>query len=362
MTKHLFPNLPPFAADEEPSVEGLKRSHSAASLPEIDVPDFSADRPNNAPSDHDASTLPGHESGMLDEELMTFSSVEPIYFPFQYQNSDSTRYFGALRWRQLVSYWQHDAVVKHLIGDQAIGTLAATTNKVDLEDSLVSSHDLIANESINVLVLNRVQLPNHTEARGSECRFFFLSQLFSPVAANLTPVTQTLPPQSEPSSGSLIKLAESNVDILSTMLDTVIDFACNDLIAGVAGTISYTVSLKDILAIDMKAKRKYDGDVLQVKDVLRGSIIFPNEGSLLCGLIRLAQICDDKTDWEVKGQRLKLELVRVKNLFSSESPIGGLDRSPLPTGYRHVLANVRVDGGVLVGRFLAPSNRLYARL
>lgn len=38
-----------------------------------------------------------------------------------------------------------------------------------------------------------------------------------------------------------------------------------------------------------------------------------------------------------------------QNLFFSESPLGILSATPLPTGYRHLLLNIRLENGLLAG-------------
>ena len=109
------------------------------------------------------------------------------------------------------------------------------------------------------------------------------------------------------------------------------------------GYLPFTVSLKDPEAAEWKAKSKYSGDHRQVKDYLRGRIIFPDEGSLVCALVKLFQLGDNFTFTSNGEQKqVKFGIVRMKNLFKTESS-GNLEKTmeyQLPTGYRHILLNV----------------------
>jgi hypothetical protein len=124
--------------------------------------------------------------------------------------------------------------------------------------------------------------------------------------------------------------------------------------SGTTGT-SYTVGIKKYTSIRRKAARKYNDDILQVKDVLRGQITFPDEATLVCGLYSLNDLCAQpqpsgpkeayRRDWP------KIEIVRLKNLFRV-SPLGNYFPSSLPTGYRHILVNIRLGDTIIAGKFL----------
>jgi hypothetical protein len=47
---------------------------------------------------------------------------------------------------------------------------------------------------------------------------------------------------------------------------------------------------------------------------------------------------------EAAGPITNVSIARMKNLFYTSSPLGVLPSSPLPTGYRHILFNVQLDG------------------
>ena len=71
-----------------------------------------------------------------------------------------------------------------------------------------------------------------------------------------------------------------------TLLKDIATFATNNSDpANPASAVRYSVDVKTAGAIKEKAKRKYNGDILQVKDILRGQITFPNESSLVCATV-----------------------------------------------------------------------------
>ena len=87
--------------------------------------------------------------------------------------------------------------------------------------------------------------------------------------------------------------------------------------------------------------------------------MFPDEGSLVCGLYFLQKLTDSngnskgiKPSWS----KPTLEIVRLKNLFrTTRSGIASYDA--LSTGYRHILINVKLDGGLIAGKYaLVPSS------
>ena len=128
-------------------------------------------------------------------------------------------------------------------------------------------------------------------------------------------------------------------------------FASQNNVSKEGDRINFSVDVKDRVAIEKKARQKYENDVCQVKDILRAQIIFPDEGALICGLLQLFRTSmgsnnDDDVD------RPLVEVVRIKNSFHSESPIAGVSSLPqLPTGYQHVLVTVRLNGEFLAGTF-----------
>ena len=112
---------------------------------------------------------------------------------------------------------------------------------------------------------------------------------------------------------------------------------------------NFSVDIKTKEAIIDKANRKYNNDVLQVKDILRGQITLPDEGALVCALVFLSRSCRNSLDSSGRDGKWKgVKIVRIKNLFKM-SMLGTIVPSDLPTGYRHLLMNIRLPNGLLAG-------------
>jgi hypothetical protein len=143
----------------------------------------------------------------------------------------------------------------------------------------------------------------------------------------------------------LLKHIKGHVDSFSRVVRRIVEFSSqNDSMR----EISFDVGLKNYSSIREKAERKYGDDILQVKDVLRGQITFPDESSLVCGLYYLHKIC--KGESESSKASSELEIIRLKNLFRTSQGIEAC-HAPLPTGYRHVLINIRIGGTIIAGTY-----------
>ena len=115
--------------------------------------------------------------------------------------------------------------------------------------------------------------------------------------------------------------------------------------------IRYSVGIKAEASIVDKSARKYGGDVARVKDVLRSQIVLPDEASIISTLLSLQHICSP----QCKENNMKI--IRIKNLFRL-SPLGTIVPTDLPSGYRHVLINVRLEDG-LVAEIQLNLERMY---
>lgn len=104
-----------------------------------------------------------------------------------------------------------------------------------------------------------------------------------------------------------------------------------------------TVDIKSSDSIERKARLKYGGNTLFVTDILRAQILLPNEEAMTCALLRIQRSC--------KESEGTLTIVRFKNLFRM-SYLGVLVPSDLPTGYRHILINIRMKNGILAGEIM----------
>ena len=111
----------------------------------------------------------------------------------------------------------------------------------------------------------------------------------------------------------------------------------------------FSVGIKSESAVVEKAERKYLGDVTLVKDVLRAQIVLPSETQLVLALLSLQHICDftkPKRGNQQENDSLAVNIARIKNLFRL-SPLGTLVPSNLPTGYRHIIVNLRMKSGLI---------------
>jgi hypothetical protein len=140
----------------------------------------------------------------------------------------------------------------------------------------------------------------------------------------------------------LEKLALDSQDQFMKSVSDIVKFASKQ--SDTASIIKSNIGMKTRTSIVEKARRKYGGDILQVKDILRGRIVFPDESSMISALVHLHKTSD------AQGSHVSTyKLVRLKNLFRTSS-FGNLVPSDLPTGYRHVLVNLRMPNGCLTGK------------
>ena len=163
---------------------------------------------------------------------------------------------------------------------------------------------------------------------------------------NTAKLAHVLPEDSKQADAdSMVDLAESELKNFAVLLQSLVDRVKASDMAG--SSVAYSLGVKTKEAIKKKADRKYAGDILQVKDILRGELVFVDESSLVLALLQLRRLCSNFQE-DVTGET-KFEIVRVKNLFH-KSALGVLCPSVLPTGYRHILVNVRLNGLLLAGK------------
>ena len=151
-------------------------------------------------------------------------------------------------------------------------------------------------------------------------------------------------------AGDIIKAAESELEVFRTVVNSIAAFATRN--SSSHENIGVSVGIKSQTAVEHKAAMKYGGDVLQVKDVLRARMIFPDDRSLICGLIGLSRLGNSTEQTETEANPSAppaVKIGRIKNLFGSSV-------SPLPTNYRHVLVNLRLRSGLLAGKFWSVAN------
>ena len=135
----------------------------------------------------------------------------------------------------------------------------------------------------------------------------------------------------------------AHADFKKTVQDVAI-FTANHFQSNEMTSTNPITNIKSKKAIVLKARRKYGGDILQVKDVLMAQLIFPDEASLVCALMHISKTSN------AQGETITAyRLVRLKNLFRMTS-FDALVHTNLPTGYRHVLVNLELPNGLIVGK------------
>lgn len=135
----------------------------------------------------------------------------------------------------------------------------------------------------------------------------------------------------------------AHADFKKTVQDVAI-FTANHFQSTEMTSTKPITNIKSKKAMVLKARRKYGGDILQVKDVLMAQLIFPDEASLVCALIHISKTSN------AQGESISAyRLVRLKNLFRMTS-FDALVHTNLPTGYRHVLVNLKLPNGLIVGK------------
>jgi hypothetical protein len=317
--------------------------------------------------ENEKEAIRDQDAALLQEEWLSLSAISPIDLPFRYSNSFAPlKFIGSLLWRQLISCWKHAEITRTMLTCAMFSGMdddMQCSETRGIKRSLTSSQR--SRRSSETLELNGVHF--RPKSRRPDTRVFKGFDVDRRDYSLSTFLTQISCEQPLPSSGILrheIASSGSNKVVIDDLLDTAqsslpeLSLFVKDVIAFSsivnsckqdAEVVRFSVGIKDTESIIRKAKRKYQGDVLQVKDILRAQILFPTEGGLVCGLIRLIEATKSSNLDNVSSFN-GLSLVRVKNLFAAGSFLGTLRPSPLPTGYRHVLLNFRLKCGLLVGR------------
>jgi hypothetical protein len=313
-----------------------------------------------------------HEEVMLERALMVFSSVAPIVVPWASSNEDvskSLEYLAFVRWQQLVANVKHREIVKYLSKGFISPRADCHLNESDDWLSACSSagnikHHLDRLELCGVILngdLTAAETSN-PEAYGPKRGYTsnplpsFLSEIGT-LTSSMGPDDGVLKHEIAATSSppktidDLIGIAKSDLDAFSLLIQRLAAFAAKNETVSSDDTFEathFSVGLKAYQAIEKKAKRKYGGDFLQVKDLLRGQIVFPDEGTLVCALVCLSRLSSSQNEVPDVADEIKVDLARVKNSFITESPDTG---RVLPTGYGHILLNVRLKSGLLAGTF-----------
>ena len=332
-------------------------------------------------------------SELFHDTLASFSSLENIdflkNFPFR-KSTKVSKTLASLMWRQLVANWKHSESCKAMLTKPSSIQPAELTKHEEIygvDDDLSSSVSTIQLR----FDTRKLALPNYFLSPDSYSllRCFdngngydvinngiviltrFLCDIGPGLSssagdgntANVESILRhdlSITLESDENLGTLnITEIQTEAKKLLRSLERVIgciakystqngptptDIECND--------ITYSCGVKDYASIRNKARRKYDGDISQVKDVLRGQITFPDEGSLICGLSCLHSIAEHRSEGkkdELAQSSVAFKIIRLKNLFRTTGVTDEIS-NVLPTGYRHILVNIMFDCGLVAGK------------
>jgi hypothetical protein len=328
--------------------------------------------------DWEAPQIPVHGHEVLNDELLLTSSLRNLDCGFPtFELPKHLGMIANLRWRQLVARWKHDATVQELLrrpccehisercspdSDSGHGsgsvtscssnTFAGTRRRDSILDYMLGSLKLtkqlsgfspLGNTDVPTLTTYLTTFASHRDVLASQQR---------------TEATLKHELDGEPSLEGLVRIAKMRYGMFSLLMEKVAKFATDNYHPAQSlfpneFHVSFSVDIKEPGAIQKKADRKYGGDVAQVKDVLRSQLLFPDEGSLICAVIFLNGLANTATQENTQvtaSTDVAFDMVRVKNLFAVQPNGGKIAPSPLPTGYRHVLVNIRTVDGFLIGK------------
>ena len=301
----------------------------------------------------------------LQETLLEFSTIYPLDLPLRHvEFPSSVKFIGKRKWRQLVANWKHLEIFREMVTGTLYSSIIGNRSMDDEVNSECASTGRLGTNECSNIELGGVPIrPNDDKANTTILRQMnvypknvtissFLAGIKSFETQNQKIrhlVTTSGTNEAAQPIDILHDAAQRNVPVLTSIVRDMVAFASiSNSNQSEQATIIYAIDVKDRTAIDRKAKRKYGGDIFQVKDVLRSQITFRNDRELVCGLIRLLQKVNAPADTDVADTE-KIMLIRIKNLLSCNS-FSELPISPLPTGYRHVLLNLRLPDGLIFGK------------
>ena len=358
---------------------------------------WDSDAEANFPSvpDTEEMTEAIERSELFHETLMAFSSLENLQFLENFPHRKSpevSKSMASLIWRQLVANWKHAESCRAMLTRPSsipFSNLVRQTEFFDDEDTLHSSMSTInfrfdaknvsfSNNFVSAdaysllrnvhddcydrthedfLVLTRFlcdigPLPSLYDGSGRRN-----GPAIQPSLRHDFSTTHKVKQQEDtPSITDIQKEAKEQLINLEIVVDCIVQYSTHNDPQSTdteGNCISSSVGVKDYSSIRKKATRKYNGDVSQVKDALRGEITFPDEGSLICGLYSLHSLAEHNGNREKIGSAKSVpsfKIVRLKNLFRT-TRAGNEFYHSLPTGYRHILVNLRLNGGLIAGMF-----------
>ena len=340
-------------------------------------------------------------SELFHETLVAFSSLENLEFLSNFPHRKSTtvpKSTASLMWRQLVANWKHSELCKVMLTRPSsipLSKLTRQTGVFNAEDDLSSMSTIhfrfdygnvtFSNNLVSADAYLLLRCVNHDCYEATHDDFLVLTRFLcdfgpglssfdgggngsnvgSPLRHNLSVIPESEEHGGTPSITDIQREAKAQLKKFERLIDFIMKYSTqNDTSATdlEGNDITSSVGVKDYASIRNKATRKYDGDISQVKDVLRGEITFPDEGSLICGLYSLHSLAEYKGNDKQIGPADSIpsfQIVRLKNLFRTTS-VGNEFYHALPTGYRHILINLKLECGIIAGKsFLMTIYRVY---
>lgn len=267
----------------------------------------------------------------LEEKLASVLALKPIGLPFRYKKAKYLDYVGSLLWQQLLACWKHTEMAR------ALTTQHPSRHFVRHDhDAGASGDDSSGSSRMHKAAMENLRLHGTSFFPQIRPETNNLDGFFPGDGIAMTRFLGLLPSRGSKilhEVDDLLERAEQTTGEFAELMEAIVGFARFD-----STEVSFEINVKEAEAVTRKARQKYDGDLRQVKDVLRSKIVFPTESSLVCGLVKL---------FKMEGDNFKI--VRVKNLFQRDGD-DELVESTLPTRYRHILLNIRWKSGFLSGK------------
>lgn len=335
-----------------------------------------------AEADINSSSPLEDEDEMLNEALMAFSTMKNMSLANKFPKlklPDDLEYVASIRWRQLLANWKHNEMMRvmtcspsslhftskrfHNIDPTIEWSSLASTTTIEWyrrkHEDVLSDRPMISASTSNLNGL----IPNYPFELQNLSSFIthIGSQSHNVSSSNEKEKQKVLVKHNVSNDATvedLLRLAAEKHKQFSILIRQLVIFASQDNRHEQSDDyetqyLQSSVDIKDAKAIRAKADKKYKGDLLQVKDVLRAQIVFPTEGALICAFALLNQYCSftsstTKVNNIVEEVGIKVEIVRIKNLFAM--PPSSQSCAQLPTGYKHLLITLRLNDSIVAGK------------
>lgn len=268
-----------------------------------------------------------------------------------------------LRWKQLLAHRKHNDMANEMIShdfhgfsmkekrDSIQNTFSKTTrhiihrlnHDVSIHDGFHALHErkkgLRQNNDLPMLsslLMDFGSLPVYVSSRDEKGKLVTSFQWEDTTLRSDVETSKI----SDLSIVDLINTAKSNHSLFSALVKAIRDSIKRETSFDLKSD-EVKIDIKSGESLKAKADLKYGGDYKQVKDILRASLVVRDENSMMIAISRIQRCCDESNGI--------IDIVRFKNLFRTDY-FGTLIPSNLPTGYRHILFNIRFNkSGLIAG-------------